>query len=90
MQQHFSTTLAHYNQPDTFNLHVVFLRPATTGQVTLEIKALKLGGTTSTTRITLSQNGEDRVTALASYENESERIENLSLITNPRQKHEHV
>ncbi|GIZ45733.1 hypothetical protein CKM354_000888700 [Cercospora kikuchii] len=52
---HFSTTLSHLNQPNTFSLHNEFLRPCSTGVIELKIRDVRIGKTTSTIHITLSQ-----------------------------------
>lgn len=67
VRQHFSTTLKSHNQPHTFSLHLVFLRPAVAGKAILEIKGTKPGASTSTTHVSLSQNGKDCVVGYAMY-----------------------
>lgn len=67
VRQHFSTTLKRYDQPHTFDLHLMFLRPAAAGTASLEIKDTKPGASTSTTHIRLSQNGKDCVVGYALY-----------------------
>lgn len=61
-KEHFSTTLQGYQQPDTFDAQLVFLRSATAGRAILDAEDLKLGSRVSTIRVTLSQNGKACVT----------------------------
>ncbi|KAL8709845.1 MAG: hypothetical protein Q9220_005461 [cf. Caloplaca sp. 1 TL-2023] len=68
-QLHFATTLSRQKQPHTFDLHLVFLRPATNGKVALEIEDVKLGAGVSTIRITLSQRGKACLTGHVSNTN---------------------
>lgn len=65
VRQHFHTTLQRYEQPHTFSLHLVFLRPAVAGQAILEIRDTKPGKGTSTIHISLSQNGKECVVGYA-------------------------
>ena len=62
-ERHFQTTLRKYNQPHTFNLHIMFLRPATAGHVILKIQDTKPGPGMSIMHVTLSQAGKDRAVA---------------------------
>ena len=55
VQQHFNTTLKDYDQPDSFNMDIMFLRPVTAGKAELEVNDSKLGPGVSTTHVTLSQ-----------------------------------
>ena len=66
VQLHFRTTLKGYDQPHTFNMHIVFLRPVTVGKAELAIKDTKLGSGVSTTHVTLSQEGKELVVAYVS------------------------
>lgn len=66
LQRHFSSTLCSYNQPHTFDLHLMFLRSTTAGQVEVTIKHVKLGHKISTVHVALSQDGEARVVGHAS------------------------
>ena len=45
----------------------MYLRSTTAGKVTLEIEDLRVGGNASTVRVTLIQNGKDRITGFVSY-----------------------
>ena len=67
VQQHFNTTLKDYDQPHSFNMHIMFLRPVTAGKAELEVKDSKLGPGVSTTHVTLSQGGKERVAAYVSW-----------------------
>ena len=67
VQQHFGTTRKEYNQPHPFNIHVMFLRTVTAGNVELAVKDSSLGTGISTIHVTLSQGGKERVAAYVSY-----------------------
>ena len=67
VQQHFQSTLRSYNQPDTFNLETVFLRPSAAGKAVVVIKDVKLGVEISTVHFTLIQDDQDRVVGYATY-----------------------
>lgn len=58
---HFKTTLANYNLPDTIACHVEFLRPVALGEVSINIKDVRLGKASSTVHATLTQKGTERV-----------------------------
>jgi len=60
---HFSTTLAHTCQPVTIALHVEYLRPATFGEVALKVRDSKLGRTSSTVHVSVSQGDKDKAVA---------------------------
>lgn len=80
-KQHFTSTLRSYKQPHTFDLHLMFLRAATAGQVQVTVEHVKLGNKISTVHVVLSQDGETRVVGHASNTNlDSEQ--GLSLPTN--------
>ncbi|KAL8747554.1 MAG: hypothetical protein Q9190_000593 [Brigantiaea leucoxantha] len=66
VQQHFSKTLAARNQPDTFSISTVFLRPAVAGKAVVNIKDIKLGSTISTVHFTLAQDDKKAVVGYAS------------------------
>ena len=66
-QQHFQTTLRRCNQPHTFTLHIVFLRPVTAGDVDLKVQDTKLGSEISTIHVVLVQGGKEKMAAYASY-----------------------
>jgi len=66
-QHHFNTTLKGYDQPHSFNMHIMFLRPVTAGKAELEVKDSKLGAGFSTAYVTLSQGGKERVAAYVSW-----------------------
>ena len=61
VQQHFMSTLQTRNQPHTFNVETVFLRPALDGQAVVEIRVVELGISVSTVQFTLLQGKEARV-----------------------------
>ena len=66
IKQHLASTLWSYKQPDTFDLHLMFLRSATAGQVQVTINHVKLGKKVSTVHVVLSQDSEARVVGHAS------------------------
>ncbi len=66
IQQHFRSTLRSYNQPDTFNIQTVFIRPAAIGNAVVDIKDVKLGTNVSTIHFTLLQADTERVVGYAS------------------------
>ena len=66
VQQHFMSTLQTYDQPHTFNVEAVFLRPASAGEAVVEIKDVKLGISVSTVQFTLVQGNRERVVGHAS------------------------
>lgn len=66
LKQHFTSTLCSYNQPHTFDLHLMFLRSATAGQVKVTIRHVKVGKRISTVHVALSQDREARVVGHAS------------------------
>ena len=66
LQYHFRTTLKGYDQPHTFNMHIIFLRPVTVGKAELAVKVTKSGSGVSTTHVTLSQEGKEMVLAYVS------------------------
>ncbi|MCJ1441494.1 MAG: hypothetical protein MMC23_001983 [Stictis urceolatum] len=66
VQKHFSTTLAKQNQPNTYDLNLVFLRPTTAGPTRIKVSETKLGPKFSTVHVELSQSGKARVTGYAS------------------------
>lgn len=57
--------LAAQDQPDILNLHLEFLRFLEQCDSTITIVPLKIGATTSTLQLQLSQNGQTKVVALA-------------------------
>jgi hypothetical protein len=61
VSQHFSTTLAHQNQPHTIALHLDFLRRTQIGPATFKVKDVKLGRQTSVVHVTLLQDGREEV-----------------------------
>lgn len=63
VQQHFNTTLKDRNQPHSFNMHVMFLRPVTAGKTEMKVEDSRLGSGVSITQVTLSQGGKERVAA---------------------------
>ncbi|KAL9079236.1 MAG: hypothetical protein Q9157_001854 [Trypethelium eluteriae] len=69
IQQHFRSTLQQYDQPDTFDIAAVYLRPATTGKVIVDLEDVKLGASISTVHFTLRQNGKNIVVGYASNTN---------------------
>lgn len=64
-QQHFRSTLRNYNHPDTFDVSINFLRPATAGSAVVVIRDIKLGGAASTIHFTLMQNEKERAVGYA-------------------------
>ncbi len=66
IKQHFTFTLRSYRQPHTFDLHLMFLRSVTAGQVQVTIKHVKLGNKISTVHVALSQDREVRIVGHAS------------------------
>ena len=66
VQHHFRTTLKGYDQPHTFNMHIIFLRPITVGKAELAVTDTKLGSSVSTTHVKLSQEGKESVVAFVS------------------------
>ncbi|KAL9117372.1 MAG: hypothetical protein Q9187_006093 [Circinaria calcarea] len=69
LKQHFSSTLQSYNQPHTFDIETVFLRPASVGKAVVEIKEVKLGANISTVHFSLIQNDKERIVGYASNMN---------------------
>ena len=67
VQQHFSSTLQRHNQPHTFDIETIFLRPATAGRAVVEVKETKLGANMSTIHFVLLQNNDEKVVGYASY-----------------------
>ena len=65
-EQHFNTTLKNCNQPRSFNMHIMFLRPVLSGKAELEVRDSKLGSGVSVIHVTLSQEGKERVAAYVS------------------------
>ncbi|KAL0571006.1 hypothetical protein V5O48_010953 [Marasmius crinis-equi] len=66
---HLTTTLAAQNQPDILTLHYEFLRGCERCDSTITVVDLKLGASTSTFQLQLSQNGQTKVIALATSTN---------------------
>lgn len=62
---HFATTLAKYDQPDTFSYHVEFLRPTSVGDATITIRDLWIGKASSSVQATFVQNGQENIIAIA-------------------------
>lgn len=62
---HYRTTLAKYDLPDTIACHVEFLRPAMLGDVSVQIKDVRLGKASSTVHAALVQKGTERVVVYA-------------------------
>ncbi|MCJ1312096.1 hypothetical protein MMC25_005770 [Agyrium rufum] len=60
-QHHFRSTLSQVHHPDTFNLDLVFLRPAVEGVAMVTIRDVKLGSLISIVHCGLTQNGTERV-----------------------------
>ncbi|USW52892.1 Putative HotDog domain superfamily, acyl-CoA thioesterase, double hotdog domain-containing protein [Septoria linicola] len=78
---HFTTTLAHLSQPHTFSLHNEFLRPCSTGPVTITIRDVRLGKATSTIHATLTQSSQDRSVCYATNHGPRALRNTLSLNT---------
>lgn len=66
IKTHFASTLRSYKQLHTFDLHLMFLRSATAGQVQVTVEHVKLGNKISTVHVVLSQDSEARVVGHAS------------------------
>ena len=66
IKHHFASTLWSYKQPHTFDLHLIFLRSATAGQVQVTIKHVNLGKKASTVHVVIGQDSEARVVGHAS------------------------
>lgn len=62
--QHFASTLAHLDQPDTLTAHIEYLRRLAVGRVECAIDDTKLGGDASTVHVTLRQGTK---VAIAAY-----------------------
>ncbi|KAI9694167.1 MAG: hypothetical protein M1822_003438 [Bathelium mastoideum] len=69
IKQHFGHTLAKYRQPDTLDLSLAFLRPATSGHCTVHIKELKLGPVLSQVSFSLVQGSKERIVGWAAITN---------------------
>jgi hypothetical protein len=61
LAEHYRTTLARQNQPDTVNLHVEFLRGATIGEAEVVVEDVRLGNSSSTVMVKGLQGGKERV-----------------------------
>jgi hypothetical protein len=83
VSQHFSTTLAHQNQPHTIALHLDFLRRTQIGPATFKVKDVKLGRQTSVVHVTLLQDGREEVVGYITNSNISTE-EGLSRISGRR------
>jgi acyl-CoA thioesterase FadM len=68
-QAHFTSTLAHLNQPDVHTLHIEFFRPCTPEASIIKVVDLKIGRGSCFIQLTLHQNNEPRCTALATSTN---------------------
>lgn len=66
---HFATTLSKQNQPHTLTMHMEFLRRTEIGLATFTVKDAKLGRTTSTIHVTLSQGDREEVVAYITNSN---------------------
>lgn len=66
---HFATTLSKQNQPHTMTMHLEFLRRTEVGLATFTVKDAKLGRSTSTIHITLTQGDREEVVAYITNSN---------------------
>lgn len=93
VQHHFSTTLKKYDQPHSFNMHIVFLRPVTAGKAEIVVKDSRVGSGVSTTQVTLSQKAKELVVAYVSwvclFANRQRRIHVANRDTSPVQQYKH-
>ena len=62
---HYQTTLKDRHQPYTTSFHLEFLRPTTTGPVSIHIKDVRLGKATSVVHATMIQGGCEKCVAYA-------------------------
>ncbi|KAF7189005.1 hypothetical protein HII31_09669 [Pseudocercospora fuligena] len=65
IKMHYQTTLKDRHQPDTTSFHLEFLRPTTTGPVSIHIKDVRLGKATSVVHATMIQGGTEKCVAYA-------------------------
>jgi hypothetical protein len=63
--EHYQTTLASYDQPDTVAMHVELLRPTALGEAVVQVKDVRLGKGSSTAHVALVQGGKERVVGYA-------------------------
>jgi hypothetical protein len=63
--EHYRTTLASYDQPDTVAMHVELLRPTALGEAVVQVKDARLGKGSSTLHVALVQGGKERVVGYA-------------------------
>jgi hypothetical protein len=61
VRAHFAGSLAHLDQPDTMSLQLQYLRRTQAGPAVITIEHLKLGRSTSTVQVVLSQGGRREV-----------------------------
>ncbi|GAB7349638.1 hypothetical protein MBLNU459_g0317t1 [Dothideomycetes sp. NU459] len=66
---HFASTLSKQNQPHTITMHLEFLRRTEVGLATFTVKDAKVGRTTSTIHVTLTQGGREEVVAYITNSN---------------------
>jgi acyl-coenzyme A thioesterase PaaI-like protein len=63
--EHYRTSLASYDQPDTVTMHVELLRPTALGEAMVQVKDVRLGKGSSTVHVALVQSGKERVVGYA-------------------------
>lgn len=63
--EHFRSSLASYDQPDTIAMHVELLRPAPLGKAEVKVKDVRLGKGSSSVHVSLEQGGKERVVGYA-------------------------
>ncbi|KAI9710157.1 MAG: hypothetical protein M1820_002959 [Bogoriella megaspora] len=81
IKSHFQTTLKKNHQPDTLDLSLTFLRPATSGPCIVFIKPLKLGYAISQISFSLVQDEKECVNGYASNGNLGSAAHGISLPT---------
>ncbi|KAL9095649.1 MAG: hypothetical protein Q9165_002081 [Trypethelium subeluteriae] len=64
---HFASTLQRQNQPDTFTLHLEFLRRTQTGPALFTVRDIKLGRQASVIHVALAQAGREEVVGYISH-----------------------
>ncbi|KAI0199437.1 thioesterase family protein [Astrocystis sublimbata] len=79
--------LAARNQPDVLSLHIEFLRPCNRCDSIITVANLKLGATSSTIQLQLSQTNQLRVVALANSTNFDKPVGPTQVLPTQPEKH---